>query len=320
MSVLNRARSGFTIVELLIVIVVIAILAAISIVAYNGIQKRALTAVLESDLGGASKQLKLFKADKGSFPATVSTNCASNPSSDTNLCINPSGGNVVDTYTSPSPHTTFSLTIIHTASGVSGTVTDSTAPATVGVADAGGDMEGVAIGSQTWAKTNVNVGTMIPLSASQTNNSVVEKYCISDDEANCSAHGGLYSWNEAMQYAIAEGAQGVCPVGWRIPSDSDWKILEIALGLTQAQANATGSRGSDQGTQLKPGGSSGLNMPPAGYRSGGAHGDFGLSAYLWSSSESGSSAWVRGLYSGDATVSRHLDSRAFGFSVRCLKD
>lgn len=65
-------KSGFTIVELLIVIVVIGILAAISIVAYSGVQQRATIASLVSDLDNASKRLKLDQIDNGTYPATVS--------------------------------------------------------------------------------------------------------------------------------------------------------------------------------------------------------------------------------------------------------
>lgn len=62
-------KSGFTIVELLIVIVVIAILAAISSVVYGGIRERAETTVLEADLTQAAKQLFLSKASDGAFPS-----------------------------------------------------------------------------------------------------------------------------------------------------------------------------------------------------------------------------------------------------------
>jgi len=64
----STTRAGFTIVELLIVIVVIAILAAIAIVAYTGIQVRAGSAVLKSDLAHAARQLGLAYASEELFP------------------------------------------------------------------------------------------------------------------------------------------------------------------------------------------------------------------------------------------------------------
>jgi prepilin-type N-terminal cleavage/methylation domain-containing protein len=68
---MKKQAAGFTIVELLIVIVVIGILAAITIVAYNGIQERARVATVTADLSGAAKQLAVFEVDAGSYPATL---------------------------------------------------------------------------------------------------------------------------------------------------------------------------------------------------------------------------------------------------------
>ena len=64
-------RRGFTIVELLIVIVVIGILAAITIVAYNGVQQRAQAATVQSDLEGAAKQLAMDQVTNSAYPATL---------------------------------------------------------------------------------------------------------------------------------------------------------------------------------------------------------------------------------------------------------
>ena len=63
-----RQVRGFTIVELLIVIVVIAILAAITIVAYNGIQNRANDNVIQSDLSKFAKTVRLYEAENGALP------------------------------------------------------------------------------------------------------------------------------------------------------------------------------------------------------------------------------------------------------------
>lgn len=64
-------KQGFTIVELLIVIVVIAVLASITVVSYNGIQTRASEAVLKSELSSASKQLEVTRSTSSSYPGDL---------------------------------------------------------------------------------------------------------------------------------------------------------------------------------------------------------------------------------------------------------
>ena len=68
----KNKQAGFTIVELLIVIVVIGILAAITIVAFNGIQQRARDVARTSDIVAVQKALEIYRVDKGYYP-TVGT-------------------------------------------------------------------------------------------------------------------------------------------------------------------------------------------------------------------------------------------------------
>ena len=84
----------------------------------------------------------------------------------------------------------------------------------------------VQIGNQCWLKENLNVGTRVNLSDNQIDDGMIEKYCYDDIEDSCLIYGGLYQWNEAMQYATLEGTQGFCPDGWHIPTDEEFKILE----------------------------------------------------------------------------------------------
>jgi prepilin-type N-terminal cleavage/methylation domain-containing protein len=72
MPVISQKKSnGFTIVELLIVIVVIGILAAITVVAYNGVRDRASNTSVQSDLSSFAKKLALFHADYARYPTNT---------------------------------------------------------------------------------------------------------------------------------------------------------------------------------------------------------------------------------------------------------
>lgn len=73
-SRIRKGSTGFTIVELLIVVVVIAILAAITIVAYNGIQDRAKAARITASIDAYGKALELYRVENGNYP-TVSSGC-----------------------------------------------------------------------------------------------------------------------------------------------------------------------------------------------------------------------------------------------------
>jgi uncharacterized protein (TIGR02145 family) len=180
----------------------------------------------------------------------------------------------------------------------------------------------VQIGTQCWMSQNMNIGTILTgTSTNSTSNGVLEKYCYNDTYTNCQTYGALYQWNEAMQYGSTEGAQGICPSGWHITSDAELYTLENYLTDSGQTCNA-GRNGtwdcSSAGTKLR--GISGFNESLAGYRSTTGSFNFQGTAYRWSSSASGVSAWYRATNSGYATVLRYTYDQAFGLSVRCLKN
>lgn len=78
----SSEQAGFTIVELLIVIVVIGILAAISIVAYNGIQARGKTSAAQASAVTVAKKAELYNTEVGNYPLgmTALTGAASTTS------------------------------------------------------------------------------------------------------------------------------------------------------------------------------------------------------------------------------------------------
>ena len=211
------------------------------------------------------------------------------------------------------------------------TLDDGACPLTM-TDDEGNVYNTVLIGDQCWMKENLNIGTRISGLDEMTDNSTIEKYCYDNNEANCDTYGGLYQWNEMMQYATNEGSRGICPEGWHLPTDDEWKTMEMTLGMSQSEADSDGWRGSDQGEQMKSTNgwtnngngtnSSGFTALPGGRRS--TNGSFyylAIYGYWGSSSESlGTCAWLRHLSYDGGQVSRDNYVKTRGRSVRCLKD
>ncbi len=97
---------GFTIVELLIVVVVIGVLAAITTIAFNGVTGRATASQLQSTLSSAVKQLKVFQVDNGQFPTA---NVCPSPGA-TEICIKaPAGVTIVYAPNNAATPATFNL-------------------------------------------------------------------------------------------------------------------------------------------------------------------------------------------------------------------
>jgi uncharacterized protein (TIGR02145 family) len=190
----------------------------------------------------------------------------------------------------------------------------------------------VKIGTQCWLKENMRVGTRINVASNQTNNAIIEKYCYGDTPAFCTANhpnnpdGGLYRWDEAMQYSTSPGAQGICPSGWHIPTHNEFTTLERAVCTSGTCATdfpynttTTGNRGTAEGTKLMPSGTSGFEGNLSGYYSWTSL-NRGFTGFFWSSSESGSAAWYRSMVSINGGISRDTIDKFYGFSVRCLKN
>jgi uncharacterized protein (TIGR02145 family) len=195
----------------------------------------------------------------------------------------------------------------------------------------------IQIYSQCWFKENLNVGEMFPAAQSQTNNNIIEKYCPLDDEYYCNNFAGaLYQWSEMMNYAFEPQGQGICPDGWHIPTDTDWKVLEGSAdsnyGIGNPEWDNIDWRGSDAGGNLKQTGTTNW-MPP----NTGATDAFGFSAlpggyvvqneywggewkgYFWSSHTSGH--YFRNMDWNQVMIQRGNGvGGGLAISVRCLKD
>nr|NQU89332.1 hypothetical protein [Bacteroidota bacterium] len=182
----------------------------------------------------------------------------------------------------------------------------------------------VQIGDQCWMAENLNVGTRIDGSQEMINNGVIEKYCHSNNTANCDIYGGLYQWNEMMLYSTIAGVQGICPADWHLPTDVEWTVLTDYLGGGSVAGGKMKETGTAHWSSPNTGAtnSSGFTALPGGFRHGG--GSFsgpGNTGSFWGSTEdSAAGARARALYYNSAAVHRISFSKGCGFSVRCLRD
>jgi uncharacterized protein (TIGR02145 family) len=175
----------------------------------------------------------------------------------------------------------------------------------------------VLIGSQCWLKENLDVGTMVDGSLIQTDNDTIEKYCYNNDLNYCITNGGLYQWNEAMQYVTTESSQGICPPGWHIPTLAEFQSLSAEVG---GSGNALKEIG--QGT----GGGSGTNTSGfsallAGFCENGNFYNLGVYAGFWGSTEYGTTqATTLGLMYFDDSIRSMNHIKERGAIIRCVKN
>ena len=230
------------------------------------------------------------------------------------------------------------ILITNTATGLSYNWTVPNTPSTNCVVRVTGKLpDEVTICSQVWMGSNLNVdhyrnGDPIPEVTDPTawGPLTTGAWCYyNNDPANGAIYGKLYNW-----YAVND-SRGLAPTGWHVPSDDEWKTLEMCLGMSQAQADGWDSRGTDEGGKIKEAGtshwynpntgatnSSGLSALPGGGRNtDGSFGSFGYNCHWWSSTEHlTTNAMVRYLHYYYANINRTSNSKDYGFSVRCVRD
>ena len=160
---------------------------------------------------------------------------------------------------------------------------------------------------------NLNSGMTNSGMTNQRDNCIPEKYCYNDVPSNCNLLGGLYQWDEIMQYDDTPGLQGLCPPAWHVPTEAEWQTLFAVF-------NGAGFAGSP----LLSTGFSGFNAVVNGSRFENSQWDYdNFATHFWTSSSLGSlKAWAHAMNNmpDDHSVSTYPSSRANAFSVRCIKD
>jgi uncharacterized protein (TIGR02145 family) len=166
---------------------------------------------------------------------------------------------------------------------------------------------------------------MIDSTQNQTNNQVLEKYCYNDSAFLCEMFGGLYQWGEMMNYVEVTGGQGICPVGWHIPSAADLNILrDYAGGYYQAG----GALKSASPTCWDPPNIAAtdfynFSLCGAGYRNStdATYYQLRRNGMIWTSNQFSVDLAKRFMASYlSSSFSQGDTYKTDGFSVRCLKD
>jgi uncharacterized protein (TIGR02145 family) len=195
----------------------------------------------------------------------------------------------------------------------------------------------VTIGEQQWLgqdlkTTRYNDGTPIPNVTDITEWRHIDApaYAWYDNDISTKeTYGAMYNW-------WAAGTPGLCPKGWRVATDNDWKKLEEFLGMTPEQIEGTAMRGTGEGGKLKEQGTGnwadsnekvtdefGFSVVPGGRRAdNGLFSNMTRTATYWTSTEtSGSCAVYRHFGVGSTQIGRNIAAeKKYGLAVRCIKD
>jgi uncharacterized protein (TIGR02145 family) len=206
----------------------------------------------------------------------------------------------------------------------------------------GNEYKTITIGEQVWMAENLKVshyrnGDPIPnmKSSGDWQNTKVGAYCYYDNKSSYGdTYGALYNW------IAVDDSRKLAPEGWHIPTDDEWKELELYLGMSESDVNQEDDRGFSVDVKLAGNsdlwpvyslndqsdfGQSGFNALPGGSRDGqyGEYGSIGIdgAAGFWTGSgDKKQGAWYRSIFCFFTGVNRRIAYRLDGLSVRCVKD
>ncbi|MBW6492799.1 MAG: fibrobacter succinogenes major paralogous domain-containing protein [Lentimicrobium sp.] len=238
--------------------------------------------------------------------------------------------NFASTLTDLTPNTTYHVRAYATnnkGTGYGELKSFLTLPAGETVTDIDGNVyKTVVIGTQTWMAENLKTtkyrnGDQIPNVTDGTawgNLSTGAYGNYNNDLNNSTTFGRLYNW-----YAIND-SRNICPVGWHIPTNAEWQILEAFLGGVSAAGGKLKEAGITHWSSPNTGANneSGFTGLPGGIRGVfGSYSNKGDYGYFWTATENSSwYAWNRYLYTFGNEVTISSEDKRSGLSVRCIKD
>lgn len=176
----------------------------------------------------------------------------------------------------------------------------------------------VQINGQCWMAENLNIGNQIFTSSS--NNGIIEKFCMANEPNNCVIYGGLYSWDELMNYVPTEGSQGICPAGWRMPTKTEYEALATSLGGSTAAGGKMKEEGNAHwNNNIAATNQSGFTAFGGGFHNGFFIG-FKSTGNFATSTPSASNYFHVRLYNSSATFDMLTIAKSAYTSVRCVKN
>jgi len=185
----------------------------------------------------------------------------------------------------------------------------------------------VAIGTQVWFKENLRTkkyrsGALIPVVTNTDSSTLVGQmyYYVNDSLTNYSIYGALYNWK------ATQSSDSLCPVGWHVPTDTEFTTLTTFLGGVSVAGGKMKSVGTSYWNSPNTGATneSSLSILPGGNRnvSGGSFSNIKFNAVFWTSTSFDSAnAYIRFLNYDGTTVDRYDSlNKALGTSIRCIKN
>lgn len=173
--------------------------------------------------------------------------------------------------------------------------------------------------------TCINDAFTVPCPDASSSDDNAGRSCYDNNESNCMTDGALYTWTGAMSPSTKEGEQGICPLGWHIPTAAEWHELEYFFvdGNNTCDPDRDNIEDcSSAGTHLQEAAATDFAALLAGYRQDGAFfNDRGSNGEFWTSTEGIKDDARQYVISGSSDlVNRRLMGKNQSSSVRCLKD